>query len=78
MGDRPGEGLEEGGIEVVVPAAVDEEGEAVDGDEVGERVLVVDAAERRHLHRRPHLPPPIFCNPAGQSFLELPESVVSA
>ena len=46
----PGERLEEGGVEVVGPAAVEEEVEAVDGDEVGEGVLVVDAAEGRHLH----------------------------
>jgi hypothetical protein len=40
---------------VVVPATVDEEVEAIDGDYVRQRVLVVHSAQRSHLHRRPHV-----------------------
>jgi hypothetical protein len=39
---------------VVGPAAVEEEAEAVDGEQVAEGALAVRAAQRRHLHRRPH------------------------
>ncbi|GMN71117.1 hypothetical protein TIFTF001_055511 [Ficus carica] len=46
--------MKNGRVEVVVPATVDEEAEAVDGDQVRQWILVVDAAERRYLHRSPH------------------------
>lgn len=42
---------------MVVPATVDEEVEAINGDQVGEWILAVDAAERRDLHRSPHFCP---------------------
>lgn len=52
---NPGEGLEEGGVAVVGPAAVEEEAEAVDGKQVCNRgALPVRPAQRRHLQRRPH------------------------
>lgn len=34
-GSHTGKGLEEGGIKVIIPAAIDEEIERVDGDQVG-------------------------------------------
>lgn len=51
---NPGEGLEEGGVAVVGPAAVEEEAEAVDGEQVAEGPFPVRPAQRRHLQRRPH------------------------
>lgn len=39
---------------MVVPATINEEIEAVDGDEVAQRVLVVHSAQWSHLHRRTH------------------------
>ena len=55
--ERLGQRLKNGGVEMVVPATVDEEVEAIDGDQVGEWILTVDAAERRDLHRSPHFCP---------------------
>lgn len=42
--------MKELGVEEVVPSAVDEEVEAVDGEKVRERVLVVYSAQRSHLN----------------------------
>lgn len=55
---EPGERLKEVDVEEVVPPAVHQEVESVNGDEVREGILTVDAAQRRHLHRRPHPRPP--------------------
>ena len=52
--NKPGERLEEVDVEKIVPAAVDQEVESVNGDEVREGILAVDATQGRHLHRRPH------------------------
>lgn len=46
--------MKEGRVEVVVPATVDEEVEAINGDQVGERVLVVHSTQWRYLHRCSH------------------------
>lgn len=50
-----GEGLELGGVAEVGPSAVEEEAEAIDGEQVAQGPFPVRPAERRHLHRRPHL-----------------------
>lgn len=63
---NPGEGLEEGGVAVVGPAAVEEEAEPVDREQVAQGPLPVRAAERRHLHRRPHLIPPAATDGDGK------------
>jgi len=47
---RPGQGLKEGGVKVVVPATVDEEVEAINGDQIRERVLIVHSTQWRYLH----------------------------
>lgn len=44
-----------GGVAEVGPAAVEEEAEAVEGEQVAQGALPVRPAQRRHLHRRPHL-----------------------
>lgn len=43
-----------GGVAEVGPAAVEEEAEAIDGEQVAEGSLTVRATQRSHLHRRPH------------------------
>lgn len=45
-----GKGLEKSRVEEVIPATVYEEVEAVDRDQVRQRVLVEHSAQRSHLH----------------------------
>ena len=47
---RPGEGLKVGRVEVVVPATVDEEVEAINGDQIRERVLIVHSTQWHYSH----------------------------
>lgn len=54
--ERPGEGLKEWGVELVVPATVDEEVEAINGDQIRERVLIVHSTQWRYLHWCSHFP----------------------
>ena len=38
-------GVEKGGVKMVIPTAMDEEVEAINGDKVGEWVLAVNSAQ---------------------------------
>lgn len=56
-GEKPGERLEKRWVKEIVPATVDEEVEAIDGDQVRERILVVNSAQGSNLHRSTHSNP---------------------
>lgn len=51
---------------MVGPAAVKEEAETINGEQVAQGPLPVRAAQRRHLHRRPHLIPPAATDGGGE------------